>query len=70
MATRDIAAGDIISMNYVHLLWPTPHRVNHLMHAKFFQCSCDRCYDPTELGLFLGSPCCSHCRGTLSEIIL
>lgn len=47
---RDIKAGEHLTTTYSHVLWSTQLRQQHLMDAKYFSCTCQRCSDPTELG--------------------
>ncbi|XP_065220314.1 SET domain-containing protein SmydA-8-like isoform X2 [Planococcus citri] len=49
-ATRPIKRGEHISICYTDPLWSTINRKEHLMLTKFFNCECQRCADPTELG--------------------
>jgi hypothetical protein len=50
-ATTDIAAGEEIAFSYVpELHQPTAFRRERTSKHKFFECSCARCIDPTELG--------------------
>lgn len=37
-------------------------RREHLRVGKYFDCSCKRCKDPTELGTYLSSLKCNSCR--------
>lgn len=36
-------------------------RREHLLESKFFECSCQRCADPTELGTYNGALLCPKC---------
>lgn len=58
MAGRDIKQGENLSIMYTHMLWGTQARHEHLMANKYFECSCTRCRDPTELGSFLSALLC------------
>lgn len=50
-ATTHIAAGEEIAFSYLpDLHQPTAVRQERLSTHKFFECSCARCVDPTELG--------------------
>lgn len=60
-ATTDIAAGDIISATYTQTFWDTLSRREHLRSAKCFECDCQRCSDPTELGTYAGAIRCIRC---------
>ena len=43
---------------YTHALWATRPRREHLRTTKYFECHCQRCIDPTELGSHLGTLKC------------
>ena len=36
-------------------------RRQHLKESKFFDCVCERCRDPSELGSYAGALVCSKC---------
>lgn len=73
LAQRDIAPGAVISISYCSdSLRGALERRRHLRATKCFDCSCDRCADPTDLGLHLDSIRCIQCRqsdwqGTLTS---
>lgn len=61
-ATVDVAAGDEVTQNKAG-----PLLCNALRHFQAHLpagtvCRCRRCKDGTDFGLFLGSPCCLHCK--------
>ncbi|KAL1117668.1 hypothetical protein AAG570_003983 [Ranatra chinensis] len=62
LATVDIKKGTPITATYTQSLWGTEVRREHLLGAKCFQCSCQRCADPTELGTYLGALRCPKCK--------
>lgn len=65
-ASIDIAANSELYSSYTFALWPTLVRREFLKESKFFECKCDRCSDPTELGTHMGSLKCSKCdNGTV-----
>lgn len=41
----------------------TLKRREHIKHSKFFECSCGRCCDPTELGTYASAFRCPKCGG-------
>lgn len=41
----------------------TLDRRESLLLCWGINCKCERCSDPTELGLYVGSPCCADCAG-------
>lgn len=53
--------GQEILLSYTHTLAPTLFRRAHLREGKFFDCSCPRCSDPTELGTHLSTLKCGKC---------
>ncbi|XP_018323957.1 SET domain-containing protein SmydA-8-like [Agrilus planipennis] len=63
-AALPIKKGDHITTMYTHALWGTQARREHLMETKYFECSCPRCSDPTELGTYLSA---LRCLGTENE---
>lgn len=63
IATVPIAKGEQITTTYTQSLWGTLDRRRHLRTNKCFDCECNRCKDPTELGTYLGSIYCSMCNG-------
>ncbi|KAK4320500.1 hypothetical protein Pmani_008665 [Petrolisthes manimaculis] len=64
-ASRDIAEGCPILINYTQTLWGTQARATHLSTFKMFLCKCERCADPTELGSHLSSVRCRECDDDL-----
>ncbi|KAK7073041.1 hypothetical protein SK128_003472 [Halocaridina rubra] len=67
MASRPIKKGEQITATYTHILSATTERRKHLKFGKFFDCVCDRCKDPTELGTYFGALRCSQpgCGGNV-----
>lgn len=65
-ASVDIPKGEIIYFNYANVLQGSFNRKQHLREGKYFECQCQRCKDPTELGSELSSLKCHKCiRGTI-----
>lgn len=62
-AAVDIQDGQMITTSYTFTLDGTQRRRTHLKETKFFDCRCDRCCDPTELGTHLSSLACPKCNG-------
>jgi SET domain len=60
-AARDIKAGEHLTTTYSHVLWSTQLRQQHLKDSKYFNCVCERCKDPSELGTNFSS---LRCMGT------
>jgi hypothetical protein len=49
-AAVDIPKGTEVTSTYTHTLAGTMWRRKHLSESKYFDCSCKRCADSTELG--------------------
>lgn len=62
-AVDHIAQGAVVTTCYTDPQWATMLRQDHLRLSKQFTCTCRRCFDPTELGTFMGSPLCPGCGG-------
>lgn len=63
VASRDIKKGEHLAIDYADQpLRPTELR-REFNFSRGFVCRCPACEDPTELGLYLGSWCCTGCRG-------
>lgn len=58
----DIKKGDILSLSYGQPLQSTIQRRIYLQQSKCFDCTCQRCQDPTELDTFIGSLVCPRCK--------
>lgn len=70
-AGRLIKAGEHLSIMYTHMLWGTAMRQEHLLTNKYFQCKCERCLDPTELGTnFSSLKCIGDIGKTCGGILL
>lgn len=69
IATRDIPKGTPITASYTQTLQSTNQRRQHLKAVKFFACLCERCSDPSEFGLNVGSIMCPKCHtGKLNSL--
>ncbi|XP_058801221.1 SET domain-containing protein SmydA-8-like isoform X2 [Phymastichus coffea] len=64
-AALGIEKGGHITICYSDPLWGTANRRHYLLRTKFFECACERCSDPTELGTMFDALKCnrSDCRG-------
>nr|CAD7573926.1 unnamed protein product [Timema californicum] len=62
-ASVHISQGQPIFFNYTSPLQGTCERREHLHEGKYFDCTCSRCRDPTELGTYMSSLKCVKCRG-------
>lgn len=61
-ATMSIVEGTQLYSCYTYTLNGTMDRQKHLMEGKFFQCHCERCLDPSELGTNFSSLKCTKCN--------
>lgn len=66
-AGDDITSGAHVTVCYTDPLWGTEARRHHLADSKFFECSCARCSDVTELGTMYSAVKCKkkNCKGYL-----
>ncbi|XP_015588876.1 protein msta [Cephus cinctus] len=64
-AAIPIAKGDHITICYTDPLWGVTNRRHHLMQTKYFNCACERCKDPTEMGTMFNAVKCTKgdCKG-------
>jgi len=62
-ATRDIAAGEEVTKQYVSPLETTNMRRAKLREGWYFDCECERCRDPAELGALASATKCMRCAG-------
>ncbi|CAG0924374.1 unnamed protein product [Notodromas monacha] len=68
-AVREIKPGEPVTICYTDPLWGTRNRRFHLAETKLFDCLCERCRDPFELGTNLSSLKCSKCaKGSLVNV--
>ncbi|CAH2044007.1 unnamed protein product, partial [Iphiclides podalirius] len=56
-----IKKGEPLHLCYTHALSPTIVRREYLLESKYFNCDCQRCADPTELGTHLSTLKCNKC---------
>nr|XP_023028005.1 protein msta-like [Leptinotarsa decemlineata] len=61
-ASTHISPGYPITMSYAYTLQNTLKRREHLFDNKFFECFCERCSDPTEMGSYSGALICPKCK--------
>ncbi|OXU17269.1 hypothetical protein TSAR_015909 [Trichomalopsis sarcophagae] len=66
-AAMDIEKGEHIAICYTDPLWGAANRRHHLLRTKFFECTCQRCSDPTEFGSMFNAVKCSKsdCSGCM-----
>lgn len=68
-AAVDIEEGQPLYVTYSYTLGSTQRRQTHIRLSKYFQCQCERCSDPTELGTELSSFICQACsRGLIRPV--
>ncbi|XP_072395560.1 SET domain-containing protein SmydA-8-like [Diabrotica undecimpunctata] len=60
-ASVDIPKDGLIYFNYANVLQGSLDRREHLREGKYFECSCKRCLDPTELDTNISSIKCHLC---------
>jgi SET domain len=63
-AATNLKINDELTTSYSHVIWPTFMRLQHLKETKYFECSCKRCCDATELGTHFST---LRCIGTDEE---
>jgi len=56
-----IIKGTMLTTSYADHLKGTEVRRSFLINTKFFECTCDRCADPTECGTFMSAIKCTLC---------
>lgn len=57
-----ISKGNQLYATYAYTLAGTLERQQHLLEGKYFQCHCERCLDPTELGTNFSTLKCQNCH--------
>ena len=62
-AQRHIKEGEEITIQYISFLFGNSKRCPDIKACWFFQCSCRRCSDTSELGTFLSAALCQQCGG-------
>ncbi|KAF4518908.1 hypothetical protein B566_EDAN006746 [Ephemera danica] len=65
-ALRAIPQGQNLSICYTDPLWTTENRRMQLQETKYFDCTCERCADPRELGSMMSAVRCmstARCLG-------
>ncbi|XP_076056980.1 SET domain-containing protein SmydA-8-like [Oratosquilla oratoria] len=67
-AAVPIRKGQHITTSYTDPMWGTANRQIHLKNSKYFECSCQRCRDPTEMGTHLSSLRCELCKDGLLQL--
>ncbi|KAF2901270.1 hypothetical protein ILUMI_04907 [Ignelater luminosus] len=60
-AATKVCEGDELFSSYTYSFWPTLTRREFLKESKYFDCSCARCSDPTELGTHMSTIRCNQC---------
>ncbi|XP_017465315.1 PREDICTED: protein msta [Rhagoletis zephyria] len=65
--TRDVSKGEMLYNCYTNVLLGTDERRNMLKVGKYFDCKCERCEDPTELGSHMSSFMCARCAENKRE---
>lgn len=60
-ASIKIPKGEVVSHAYVDLMLGTPERRRLLRNLFYFDCTCARCSDPTEMNTFFSVLKCPQC---------
>ncbi|CAH1278442.1 unnamed protein product [Diabrotica balteata] len=60
-AAVDVPSGKELHSSYTYSLWPTLVRREFLKENKFFDCTCERCSDKSELGTHCSTLKCQKC---------
>ncbi|KAE8743943.1 hypothetical protein FOCC_FOCC009406 [Frankliniella occidentalis] len=71
IASRDIAAGEHVTIDYNYQRFPTLSERLRTNASRGFVCRCELCEDPTEKGTYFNAWCCTTCKkeaGYLVEI--
>lgn len=63
----DIEEGSPIFFNYANVLDGNVERNKFLKQGKYFECTCKRCMDPTELNTNLSALKCHNCKKGLIQ---
>ncbi|KAK7072640.1 hypothetical protein SK128_012617 [Halocaridina rubra] len=66
-AAVDIKALTPLHITYTGTLGPLWERQAYLNEIHYFNCGCQRCKDPSELGLHYSSPKCDTCKQQFME---
>ncbi|KAF6205254.1 hypothetical protein GE061_019422 [Apolygus lucorum] len=67
--TTYVSQSDELFTSYASCLLPTPLRREHLRKSKYFECTCDRCEDASELESHMNSLHCISCdKGSLLPV--
>nr|CAI5824241.1 unnamed protein product [Callosobruchus analis] len=61
-ASKEIHSGQAITLNYAPTMQSTLKRREYILNNKFFECRCERCSDPTELGSYFSALICPKCQ--------
>lgn len=56
-----VKVGEEFFSSYTYSCWPTLVRRKYLLESKYFECTCSRCADPTELGTHMSTLKCAKC---------
>lgn len=56
---KKIIIGEHLTICYTDPLWGVINRRHHLLRTKFFECTCQRCIDPTEFKTMFNALLCS-----------
>ena len=62
VAGRDIHEGEELTVQYHSTILPTHKRRRMVKSEWYFDCSCERCADPTECGTMVAAVVCEACE--------
>ncbi|XP_052126158.1 SET domain-containing protein SmydA-8 [Frankliniella occidentalis] len=62
IASRDIAAGEHVTIDYNYQRFPTLSERLRTNASRGFVCRCELCEDPTEKGTYFNAWCCTTCK--------
>ena len=61
-AQKSIKKGEEITIHYLSFIYGNIKRKKAMRNNWFFDCTCTRCQDPTEMGSYLSATKCSECE--------
>ena len=67
---RPVKKGEELTISYTELLAGRLDRKRDTLHNWFFECSCERCLDVTDLGTNFDTHLCSACHGKVLPLDL
>lgn len=68
-AKTKIELGEELTISYISTLQGSLRRRQKLKNKWFFDCNCERCQDPTELGSHVSSILCQNCSDPTATLL-